>query len=233
MGTALQAGSLTVSRITSDADLHAVFRLRYDVYIKEQGKPVPWVDHRQGTYSDSSDKFARRHFAVRNGDGEIVASVRAHTEPSPTIKRYMVWNAFSDAGWGPLYFSSKFVVRQDYRMSRAAKLLIKVLTDDYLSLGAQFSLLHCAPALVPLYARMGFVNYAPEFYDPFSGRQCPMGVPTGADLTGARHGDVFGTADSLPEDRGAAAWFAKMIVAKHFHSTDAEILAGKQAGITL
>lgn len=231
MGNLFEPRGLVVAKATDESEMREVFRLRYDVYIDEQRKPVPWVDHRARLYADSSDKFARVQFIVRNPKGELVAAARAHTEPSPTVRRYLRWNVFESEGRGPLYVTSKFVVRADYRHSAAAKLLIAALTEDYFSINAEFSLLHCSPRFVKLYERMGFRAYAPEFNDPFVGRQCPMGAPTGADLSGARHGGVFGNPSALPAGSGAKEWFETAIRAGAFIAEPVVVTEQNVAGV--
>lgn len=216
VGAQVEFKRLVVDRVTDLASMDDVYRLRYDVYIDEQKKPVPWVDHRNRIYSDSSDRFARRHFVVRTDAGEIIAAVRSHTEPSPTVKDALLWDVFEQAGRGPLYYISKFVVKAEYRRSRAPALLINALTEDYSSIGAEFSLHHCSPRLVPLFERMGFRQYHPEFYDPFSGLQCPMAAPTGTALSETRHGAVLSRAAILPSGHEAKRWFERMLQDGHF-----------------
>ncbi|MFT3803014.1 MAG: GNAT family N-acetyltransferase [Burkholderiaceae bacterium] len=189
-------------------DLASIYRLRYRVYVQEQHKVYPWTDHQRQSLSDSSDPYVRRHFVVRDPQGEIIAAVRAHTEPMPTIQRALRWDLFEYWADAPLYYISKLVVDPRYRRSKATSVLMTALYKDWISIGSPFGFLHCAERFVPLYRRLGFHTYARPFEDLYAGWQVPMLLPAGDEAMHARHASIYLQSGVRPSLSAAERWFA-------------------------
>lgn len=171
-----RANSVVIRPAATEDELHQVFRLRYEVYIKEQGKPIPAADHAQGILREPIDDFAFQLVAfvsncavaaVRRSysDGCILPDEIEHLFSLQILRQYRN---------GLIGHSTRFVIKNEFRHSRIA---IQLTAEAYrLSLlkPIQFDVLLSHPGLVPLYESLAYRRIGKTFFDPISGIMFPM-----------------------------------------------------------
>jgi predicted GNAT family N-acyltransferase len=195
------ASGLVFRYATSEASLRSIFRLRYQVYVEEQGRYYGAADHDQRLFFDPDDMTASRHLLIENIDGQVVAAVRTHLVPSQEKFSALNWSRlvvdYGDKG----YFISRFVVEKDFRFTRCVALLVQGLASDCALIGGRFVVTHSSPRYVPFYKKIGFEVFGHPFEEPDAGAQIPllMGYPIGGRLLAGRHKGTFLGAAALPE----------------------------------
>jgi predicted GNAT family N-acyltransferase len=117
----LSYGNLTARLAASPSDLKAVARLRYEVYIAEQGKPYAEADHEQRLLTDSLDVDG--HTIVVEVDGKLVGTVRTNFFANQaTFDFYAAMfdvNRLQDALPQQVTVCSRLAVLPEYRFSTA------------------------------------------------------------------------------------------------------------------
>lgn len=151
----------TLRAVRTEAERAAVYRLRYDVYVEEQGKRPHGADHGRRWLTDELDDASVTLYAEEGG--HVVGTVR-RTDPGRgydfrsqpaalEIERFPL-----DAG-NAVTLCSRFVVAADHRHSWVAPALLVDMYARGRQVGAVFNLIATNPALVPLYERLGYVRY--------------------------------------------------------------------------
>jgi predicted GNAT family N-acyltransferase len=153
------------------AERRAIYRLRYDVYIEEQGKPYP-VPAANRELCDETDD-ACTHFYIGNGT-DVVAASRSYFGPlTPYLER-----AFGSAEQAlsreQFHFVSRLCVTPAARHTLASWRLAKAAFIHGRALGVEISFLHCAVRLATLYGRLGYQPYRSPFEDVIAGTQLPL-----------------------------------------------------------
>jgi predicted GNAT family N-acyltransferase len=158
-------------RLASSAkDREAAFRLRYDVYIAEQGKPYPGADHDARVLTDELDVDGDI-FIVDYG-GDIVGTVRANWFNSPATARHYArtfeLERFPDIQLARAGVCTRLAASIEHRHAQARRLLFDGIYEQGVS-RTSFCFAACASRLVRLFRRYGFREYAPPIHDPVVG----------------------------------------------------------------
>ncbi len=103
----------------SDEELFRIFRLRYEVYVEQQGKPLPAANNKLRILRDDLDNVAS-NFYVGNDSGEIVACGRSTIGVWPQVceARFSV-PSFNGFRRDDFYYISKVMLNPRLR-SRSA-----------------------------------------------------------------------------------------------------------------
>ena len=177
-------GSFAVVPITKVARFHAhariavtpedrlaAFRLRYDVYVDEQGKPYPDASHDNRLLSDELD--ADGDIIVVETNEAIVGTVRANCFSSPLTRgRYahvFDLNRFHAIEMGSIVVCSRLAASAEHRHAVARELLFDSIYEHRLTRNTKLCFATCAPTLARLFRRYGFREYASPFRDPIVG----------------------------------------------------------------
>ncbi len=167
------AAAPAVSAACSDAELLAIQRLRYDVYVAEQGKPYPEADHAARLLADRWDARSSHFQLVR--DGELVAAVR-HTPASAGRDRlledlHLREELLVDTPSERFSVTSRLVSRVESRgMMRALRDLLVAIYLHGVHGNELATFIHCRSELVPFFARLGFRAAGAPFVDAITHR---------------------------------------------------------------
>lgn len=155
----------------SEADRLSAFRLRYDVYIAEQGKPYPGADHTNRLMVDELDADAE--IIIVEADGVVVGTVRGNPFTCrATFEHYaspFELHRFSAMQLNEMYVCSRLAASTEYRHAAARDLLFRGIYEHGLRLGTRLCFATCAPVLIRMFRRYGFREYASPILDPIVG----------------------------------------------------------------
>lgn len=159
---------------TTEDELTAIYRMRYEVYVEQQEKPLPTADHKLRIVRDDLDDVAT-NFYVGNNARELVACGRA------TIG---VWPRFCDLAFRlpaftgfdrkDFYYISKVMLNPRLRVPTAVPSIFKAMYRDGRQRKTPFGIANCNPRLIPVYERFGWRRFGSEFTDPSAGPQIPI-----------------------------------------------------------
>jgi hypothetical protein len=152
-----------------------VQRFRYEIYIEELRKQLPWADHKRRLLTDPDDLNAL-HFYCTTPFGSIVGCARLHVSPNIPghVQAALGLETFFAEYTRPTGYISKLMFKRGLRGRGGA---LKLLAHLYLfgrSTGGVLCFNHCNPKLVRYYERMGLRKFGRPFIDPYVGTQIPM-----------------------------------------------------------
>ena len=162
----------SAAMVSSDIDREAVARLRYEVYIAEQGKPYPEADHERGLFLDDLDHGAGI-VLVRDGQGDAIGTVRGNVIDSLSIaafyRRVFEFGRFGNMPQEQLGVCSRLAVLAKHRHSAVCDLLFETIFAYGIEKRTRLCFAACAPALLRLFRHYGFREYASPIEDPHAG----------------------------------------------------------------
>jgi predicted GNAT family N-acyltransferase/heme oxygenase len=151
----------------------AVYRLRYDVYVAEQGKAYAQADHDERLLRDDADDYAGACLLVTVA-GQPVATVRTtHLHDDAAYHAYCErfdLARYSTASRNGMVVCSRLAILPQYRKTRVVHTVFEEIYRYEAQRGVRLCFQYCAPALVPLFEHYGFREYAPVVEDPILGR---------------------------------------------------------------
>lgn len=154
---------------TTEEELRAVERLRYEGYIARMGRTRPTADHQRGLLPLPADEHSRILYAAQ--DGEVIGSVRIrHGRLGP-------YTADEQRAFGPHTFEplvsvkdtvvqDTFVIRDDHLGGPLRMQLFFASAQYVLSEGVELVFCDCLPHLLRTYQRIGFRTYKANFDSP-------------------------------------------------------------------
>ena len=170
-GLGASANVAPSARVAIDADDRiAAFRLRYDVYIAEQGKPYPEADHDDRLLSDELDNDA--DIIVVESNGAIVGTVRANCFSSPATRARYAQVFELDrfpVDLSEVVVCSRLAASAEHRHRVERGLLFEGIYEHRLAKNTRLAFATCAPVLVRMFRRYGFREYASPIRDPIVG----------------------------------------------------------------
>lgn len=169
---AVPASPVVEARLALDQDERLEsYRLRYDVYVREQNKPYPDADHAQRTLCDALDACA--DIVVVRAGRRIVATLRAnYLEHDVVHARYadeLALDRLGSLDRREVCVCSRLAASPDCRDSTARRAAFAFIYEHGFRRGARLCFATCAPGLLPLFIRYGFREYAPPFRDAVAG----------------------------------------------------------------
>jgi len=162
----------TVARVAvTTADRLAAVRLRYEVYIAEQGKAYPEADHDERLLSDELDPDAA--VIVVESAGQIVGTVRANWfDSGATRARYSyVFELVRFPTFNPAEIAvcSRLAASMDHRHLRAREMLFETIYERGLDRRTRLRFATCATILLRMFRKSGFREYAVPIRDAIVG----------------------------------------------------------------
>lgn len=215
--------SLTIRQAETKEDRQEVFRFRYEIYVKEMGKPMPGADHSRWQLYDESDERATHLMALDNQ--ELVGSLRIIWGSLEIPQTYPGWyglGEFTEFPASALSFTGRLMVLPGRRNSLAATALAGEAFRLGLKRGVKFDFIHTTPPLVRFFERLGHRRYRADFVDPDLGPRIPMVLA----LDDREHlkrcrSPLQRPAGAIHPEGSTSSWFAT-----HFaHFNPAEVLA--------
>ena len=220
--------ALRVAPAESHAERESVYRLRYEIYVRELELPTPEADHRWRRLSDPLDEHARS-FVVWDGDEALgclrVALLRDLPDPVPVLRKLRVLPAQLRFGSRSICLTSRFMLHERVRQSRAVLALMRAAYDYARNNGVRLNFGDCTAHQLPFYQHLGFRSYEAGFNDPAYGFKLPLvmllGDREGFEAQGTPLGRVV---SDYPDDPEVRSWFASV----WGHSPYAETAAGTE-----
>ncbi len=161
----------------TEAERHAIFQFRYQVYVEEMQKQPSSADHQAKTLTDQLDETATLLYMMQ--DGQIFATLRRnrldHCQLPGLLEQKLGLEQFTAAfPKSALSLSSRLMVAPAWRNSLTPGSLILEAYRLAREQGIQFDFLHAAPWLLSFYKGLGYRCYAPHFLETDVGLQIPQ-----------------------------------------------------------
>lgn len=170
----------TIVTLAGDAaEREAVYRFRYDVYVREMGKVrMAGADHAAGRLTDADDEHARLYVAAAP-DGTMLGTLRVATGDHGIPAAFRDLGGFERFGeFRPeaMSFTSRLMVAPGARGSAALNALLGRAYRDMLDSPVQVDFCACVPGLVDLYEHLGYRRFTGNVVDPVVGYQVPLAL---------------------------------------------------------
>lgn len=214
----------TVGMTRDEHEERLVYRLRYRVYVHEQGKRPAGVDWERGELTDAIDPWSTLWCA--RDDDEIVGTVSqtiiganfdlAH------LPSELALETFPRSVTCPLGYSRRFAIAPGYRSTWVLPSLARCTYTHGRQLGAKFDFMTTNPGLVPLFERLGYIRYTATAVQSHEvGLLIPMVLPA-TDYEHLRNvrSACLSAATAFPEEAEWGAWLraAHPIIGEYYAS---------------
>ena len=168
----------TVSLAVSEAERQEVYRFRYAVYVEEMGKSPPDANHERRVLMDRFDATASLYL-LRDGEGALVGTLRinhlaALESALEALRPIPLEPLLEQAPLKNLSYTSRLMLRADWRGGSSLALLCNRIFADSLEEGIRFDLCHAHPGLIELYEQLGYRRFCAGITLPGVGYQVPM-----------------------------------------------------------
>jgi heme oxygenase/predicted GNAT family N-acyltransferase len=158
--------------VQSEGERHRVYRLRYEVYIAEQGKAYVHADHQQGLLRDDADDYLGACLLVTVG-GKPAATVRTTRLDDPRAfaayrERFQL-DHYGHVSRSMMIVCSRLAILPQYRRTRVVQAVFNAIYRWEAQRGVRLCFQYCSPALMTLFQHYGFVEYASPMPDAVLG----------------------------------------------------------------
>jgi predicted GNAT family N-acyltransferase len=146
--------------------LKKVFELRYEVYVREQGKVIDGADHMSAQVREEADQNALHQLCALDGVDNVVGAVRINSTPDVSQLDSLQWfKLIGGTSGGDGCFISRFVVRSQFRSTGCARALIRLAASCCFQRSIDLVVIRCRSSYVRFYEGLGFQVYAAPFSD--------------------------------------------------------------------
>jgi hypothetical protein len=177
-----QNSRLQVFIARDEEERRRIYRFRYRVKVEELGDEPPYADHRAKRVCDPLDASARQIYVAQSNNNEIVAAVRVNTGLADNnlseITQLDGFGPFREFSIDTLSLSGQLVIAPKWASSKAASLALSAVYKLARQNRSRFDFSQCAPALLPLYQRLGYRRFRENFMDDILGYQVPLVMVT-------------------------------------------------------
>ena len=169
----------TIHLATTPEEYVAIYRLRYEIYIKEMHIFGNIADHDREQLIDAHDEGARLLYA-KSADGEIAGTMRVNLGAEQDfsdefLETYGIEQFLPYLDSSKMAILTRFMVRKAYRNTRLPLQLISKVAGMLIRERIELAFCDCQPHLINLYRRLGFRSYkVPVFNDPEFGIMVPL-----------------------------------------------------------
>ena len=168
----------TILLAVSEAERQEVYRFRYAVYVEEMGKSPPDANHERRVLMDRFDATASLYL-IRDGEGALVGTLRinhlaALESAQEALRPIPLEPLLEQASLKNLSYTSRLMLRADWRGGSSLALLCNRIFADSLEEGIRFDLCHAHPGLIELYEQLGYRRFCAGITLPGVGYQVPM-----------------------------------------------------------
>jgi predicted GNAT family N-acyltransferase len=209
LGAAVTA-EMQVRIASSEQELFSIFRLRYEVYVEGQGKPLPNADKTLRLLRDEFDDVAT-NFYIGSENGEIVACGRSTigTWPQSCEAPFSI-PPFREFCRKDFYYISKVMLNPRLHSRSAVPSIFIEMYRDGRRRNTPFGIANCNPRLVPIYKRFGWRQFGGEFHDPYAGPQVPIIiVAPDVGYLRRRKSPLIEAAEEFSNDTHFSGWFER------------------------
>ncbi len=166
--------AIQVKYAETETEKEAIYRLRYEIYIKELGDQLSNEDEK---LMDAGDAHARLLMAV--DEDELVGTLRINWGGdgpfNPKMAEVYDLSRFSSIVTNKeIVLFDRFMVKPEYRGTHAPFQLLAAISMFSLEKKAQLAFCDCQPHLLNLYLGLGFRTYTTSFSDYGAGVLIPL-----------------------------------------------------------
>lgn len=167
--------------VTGPECREALFRFRYDIYVREMGRAQKDADHGRGRIEDRLDAFAVLLAARDRATGSIVGTVRSNVLSDGDIGIYS--RLYGLEGLPPserrqVAITTRLMVDRSRRGTVLAVKLASALFERGLDRGVEEDYIDCNDHLVPFFQGLGYRRLR-TFHHPEYGHVTLMRLDTG------------------------------------------------------
>lgn len=198
-----------LTRLATDAEREACYRLAYDVFCTEMGTMQELADHTQRLVHDEA--IARAHLVGTWVDGELAGTLGMLVGGDGPFPAYFT-QGFNVPGFLPVVPSAqmsiniRFAVKPSFRSSVVPFRLMAAATRWQVERGIRLAFCDCQPHLLPLYLGLGFRPCAPLFDQAGFGMMAPLTLSlSDVDYLRTIHSPLLRCLPASIEDRALAA----------------------------
>ncbi|MFW6383420.1 MAG: N-acyl amino acid synthase FeeM domain-containing protein [Nanoarchaeota archaeon] len=150
-----------------------IFRLRYDIYIGEMGRPSH-ADHENKFIKDSLDETAHLLYITQKGKACGTARINFKKESNTEFEEEYRIKEFESYFPNEISETSKFMMEKSWRKSRLPVFFAKELYRHGVENGSKIDFINCNEPLDCLYEKLGYRRYQENFKHPEYGSVVPM-----------------------------------------------------------
>jgi hypothetical protein len=164
-----------IKLVSNEAERMAVYRFRYDVYVKEMRRTQKYADHEREIIEEPLDRLGKIVFA--EDAGRVVGTARFNVGVDQHFGFYEeLYNLRSFGSFYPsfLCITTKLIVAPEYRRRTLPCQLSVFCYKQALPLGPVFDFIDCNPPLVPFFKKLGYRQVFPNINHPEYGFVVPM-----------------------------------------------------------
>ncbi len=164
--------AMTCIEVASSKERREAARVRYDVYVEEQGKPYPEANHVERLLEDDLDETGTVLLVKANdlNAGTVRANWFSCQKTQSAYGAVFETDRFSMAIQKQMCVCTRLAVLQEFRMSKASILLFQSLYQVASAKNTELSFVCCKPALLPFFLHYGFREYMEPYEDPYVGK---------------------------------------------------------------
>ncbi len=160
------------------AEREAIWRFRYDIYVRELGKTIASADHENGWIRDDDEDDPEVTLFYTGSLADVTGTLRIDAwapgrVPPATAKKYRFASATGLLGQ-TLAEGSRLMVRRRLRGKLIMPALSRAGFSRWLEKGARAAFAYCAPGLVGGYRRLGFRPYGSDMIETADGLRVPL-----------------------------------------------------------
>jgi hypothetical protein len=164
-----------IKLVSNEAERLAVYRFRYEVYVKEMKRTQEYADRELEIVCEPLDKSG--HIAFAEDSGRVVGTARFNVGVDDSFGVYK--DLYRLRSFGSFYPSSlsmttKLIVAPEYRRSTLPLQLSVFCYKQGLPLGPVFDFIDCNPPLVLFFRKLGYRQVFPNINHPEYGAVIPL-----------------------------------------------------------
>ena len=168
----------TVRTAETRAEREAIWRFRYDVYVRELGKTVVGVDHANGWVRDADEDEPHVTLLYTGSSAAVTGTLRIDSWlpgaiPAHSARKYGITQATGLQGLH-LAEASRLMVRRQLRGKLIMPALARAAFALRVNREVRVSFAYCAPGLVRGYRRLGYRPYGSDLIETADGMRCPL-----------------------------------------------------------
>lgn len=173
---------LDIRVVTTPEELHAIYRLRYQVYVEEIGARMEYANHQTKELCEPWDATGENIGAWL--DGQLVGCVRFNSAATTDFSAYehlfhlRELQRFMACSPADFSLSTKLAVVKTHRRVKLTALLCQACYAVMRAEEAALNFLICQTKLVPFYQKFGFQVCGASFFHPEGGAEVPMVIVT-------------------------------------------------------
>ncbi len=167
---------IAIRTVRSPADLHAVYRFRYEVYVEEMGRPQAYADHHLRRIEEPLDRAATivAAFAQEGVVGTVRLNLANYSELGYYEDLYGMADVVGRHHPRATSITTKFMVARSHRKSTLSARLAVAIYREAVAAGVEYDFIDCNPHLEEYFERLGYRRYRERVRHHEYGEVMPM-----------------------------------------------------------